>query len=117
VWASVTLGDAGKLEVAVHVDESGHITSAEPRGVQPPRALVSLVRRTVVLLQAGTFAVRGGAVTEGTEILELRAVVRSAEPQDDQDGFAADRGVAQFTQVASGRHVEVTVKVLRVETR
>ena len=35
VWAQVALGDAGKLEVAVHVDGTGHITSAEPRGREP----------------------------------------------------------------------------------
>jgi outer membrane biosynthesis protein TonB len=119
VWASVALGDAGKIEVAVHVDGSGHIASAEPRGVDPPRALVSLLRRTFVMLQAGTFAVRGREIAEGTEILALHAVVREARTEDHQDGveYEGGRGKSEFTQAASGRHVEVTVKVLRVEAR
>jgi hypothetical protein len=120
VWAQAPLGDTGKLEVEVRVDDAGHITSAEPRGVDRPKALVSLVRRTVPLLQAGIFALRNGSVSEGSEILELRAVVtESADAMDnDRLRFSYDhgRGKAGFTQ-ATGRHVEVTVKVLRVEAR
>jgi hypothetical protein len=84
------------------------------------------VRRTLPLLQAGTFAVRDGAVGEGTEILELHAVVSEVPVAADDPGpigrgglsfeYARGRGKAAFTQ-ANGRHVEVTVKVLRVEPR
>ena len=119
IWGTVALGDAGKLEVAVHIDGSGHVTSAEPRGAQPPRALVSLVRRTLLLIQAGTFAV-GGDSGGSTSIFELRAVVRAAaaDGNDDQDvgKYEQGRGTAEFTQ-ATGRHVAVTVKMLRVEPR
>src|SRR5205814_124493 len=81
LWGPLPRGEAGKMEIAVHVDGSGHIASAEPRGHDPPKALVSLVRRTMVLLEAGTFAVRAGAVSEGTEIIELRASIRDM-PED-----------------------------------
>ncbi len=125
-WGAVPFGDTGKLEVAVHIDGAGHITSAEPRGAAPHRALVSLVRRTVLLIQAGTFAVGSGDAAGSTSIFELRAAVREAAPdgKDDQDAgeYRDGRGTASFTQVArapgtSGRHVDVTVKLLRVEPR
>jgi len=109
----------------VHVDETGHITSAEPRGDSPPKALASLLRRTVPMLQAGTFAVREGGVSEGTETLELRAVVTevgipSGDSADTSDRLSwkydRGRGKAGFTQL-NGRHVEISVRVLRVESR
>jgi hypothetical protein len=121
VWASAPPGDAGKLEVAVHVDESGHITGAEPRGKVQPATLVSLVRRTVPMLQAGTFAVRDGAVTEGVEILEVHATVSDGASDDEPANggrlafeYARGRGKASFTR-AGGRRVDVTVRVLRVD--
>ena len=119
IWASQPTGDTGKLEVAIHIDETGHITGADPRGVDAPKALVSLLRRTLALLQAGIFAVRPGGVGEGTEILELRARVSDAEAGEGvatglAHEYAQGRGKAAFTQ-ASGRHVEVAVRVARVE--
>ncbi len=127
VWGGVPAGDAGKLEVAVHLDGSGHLTGSEPRGTAPPRALVSLVRRTMVLIQASTFAAR-----DTTVILELRAVVReaAADGTDDQDAVDTVSGIASFTQggqagrdgeprggspnpSGGGRHVKVTVRVVR----
>jgi hypothetical protein len=121
VWAQAPLGDAGKLEVVVHVDAAGHVSGAEPRGASPPKALVSLVRRTMVLLEASTFAVHGGEVGEGTEILEIRAAVSqvAVDPSSEGGPLSLDNhepGTAGFTQ-ANGRHVEVKVRVLKVEGR
>ena len=114
-WGGVPVGDAGKLEVAVHLDGSGHVTSAEPHGAAPPRALVSLVRRTILLIQASTFAAR-----DATVVLELRASVReaAADGTDDQDAVDAAGGTASFTQggrAGGGRHVKVMVKLVRTE--
>ena len=64
-WAALPQGDAGSVEVAITVDDGGHPTSAEPRGVDPPKILVGLLRRTFPLLQAGTFAIQGGTVGAG----------------------------------------------------
>ncbi len=120
LWsAQGPLGDSGKLEVAVHVDGTGHITSAEPLGARPRPALASLVRRILPLLQAGTFAVREGVVGEGTEVLELRAMASDVPVAADSAGVVIDlsfeyangRGKAGFTQ-PTGRRVEVTVKVI-----
>ena len=122
VWASLPIGPAGKLEVVVHIDESGHISGAEPRGAVQPRALVNILRRTIPLLQAGTFAVREGATAAGDEILELSATVSDASDASDASGapnqlafeYARGKGKARFTQ-SSGRHVEVGVRVVRIE--
>jgi outer membrane biosynthesis protein TonB len=116
IWAKVPLGDSGKLEVEIHVDESGHITRAEPRGENRPQALVQLLRRTLPLIDSGTFAVRKGQVSEGTEILTIRATVSQVEGAKDELGHDARYEFAEFTQ-PTGRHVEVTVKVLRVDPR
>jgi hypothetical protein len=116
IWAKVPLGDSGKLEVEIHVDENGRITRAEPRGENRPQALVQLLRRTIPLIDSGTFAVRKGQVSEGTEILAIRATVSQVEGAKDELGHDARYEFAEFTQ-PTGRHVEVTVKVLRVEAR
>ena len=59
MWAQAALGDAGKLEIAVHFDATGHVTGVEPRqGRARPGALLSLVRRTMVLRKASTFGCR-----------------------------------------------------------
>lgn len=121
IWGTLAPGDAGKLEVAVHIDGDGHIASAEPRGTVQPKALVNVLRRTLPLLQAGTFAVRDGATSEGTEILELAATVRDASADEDPSApsqlafeYARGRGKARFTQ-SSGRHVEIAVRVVKIE--
>jgi hypothetical protein len=118
-WAAMPPGDAGSVEVAVAVDESGHVTGAEPRGVDPPKVLVGLVRRTLPLLQAGTFAIQGGAVGAGVQIVKIGAAVREVGP-DEPNGLAFEyergRGKASFSR-GSGRRVEVSVRMLRVEPR
>lgn len=120
VWATLPPGDAGTLEAAVHVDADGHITSAEPRGAVQPKALLNVLRRTIPMLQAGTFAVREGGTGEGTEILELGARVSEAESADDGSPnqlafeYGRGRGKARFTQ-SSGRRVEISVRVIRIE--
>jgi hypothetical protein len=117
VWLTLPLGDPIKLEVEIHVDESGRITRAEPRGEKRPPALVQCLRRTIPLIDSGTFAVRKGEVTEGTEILALRATVTEAPDAKEELGHDPSYEKAWFEPKLTGRRVEVTVKVLRVETR
>jgi len=121
IWASAALGETGKLTAVIHVDEGGHVSSAEPRGLDPPKPLVSLLRRTVPLLEAGTFAIRGGEVAAGDEVLEIRATVGEAAEGAGAGSpvslsHDAEKGTAAFTQ-ANGRHVEVAVRVVRIDAR
>ncbi len=122
VWATLSSGDKLTLTALVRVDADGHVTKAEPISKDPPKALVNLLKRTIPMLQGGTFAVSGGAVTAGTETVELTAVV-SDEPADSEKGardnlafsYAAGRGRASFTQTG-GRRVDITIHVSHVET-
>jgi len=121
IWAKVALGDAGTLRVELRVNAEGHLTSAEPSGDNRPTALVNVVRRTVPLLQAGTFAVRGGAVTAGSQTIEIKAVVAEAGGDAESGGrenlafsYEGGRGMASFTQ-AGGRRVKLSVRVVKSE--
>ncbi|MEZ4314578.1 MAG: hypothetical protein R3F14_41720 [Polyangiaceae bacterium] len=121
VWASLAPGKAGTLRAVLTVDAEGHLASAEPVGENPPKHLVNVLRRTLPMLKAGTFAVKNGAVTAGTQTLELTAVV-SDEPADDsgaQDNlsftYEGGSGKASFTQTG-GRKVDISVKLVSVKT-
>lgn len=119
VWGTVAVGDTLAMSARVHVDATGHVTSAEPAAEDAPKALVSLLKRTLPMLQGGTFAVQGGAVTAGTETLELRATVRAEAPESDTRddlafSYSSGRGKASFAG-AGGHHVDVAVRVLGVE--
>jgi outer membrane biosynthesis protein TonB len=119
VWAKLALGDAGSLRVELHVGGDGHLASAEPVDENGPKALVNVLRRTVPLLQAGTFAVRGGAVTAGVETLEIKATVSDDAGGESATGgrdhlafsYSGGHGKASFTQTG-GRRVDVSVRVV-----
>ncbi len=114
-WGKLPAGDAGSIEVAITVDESGHITGYKPRDHDPPKQLVALVKRTLSLLDAGTFALKG-STSAGVEVLRIQAGV-SDVAADEAGGATAlsfGEGKAAFTQ-DSGRHVEVTLRVVKVE--
>jgi hypothetical protein len=114
-WGKLPAGDAGSIEVAITVDESGHITGYKPLDHDPPKQLVALVKRTLSLLDAGTFALKG-STGAGVEVLRIQAGV-SDVAADEAGGATAlsfGEGKAAFTQ-DSGRHVEVTLRVVKVE--
>lgn len=118
-WSKLSVGDGGAIEVAIAVDETGHITGFKPLSEDAPGHLVALVKRTLALLDAGTFAVRSGAVSAGTEVLRIRASLHDIDESELGGAaglsFAYERskGKAGFTQ-PGGRHVEVSVEVVRV---
>ncbi len=121
-WSKLSAGNAGKLRVELRVDAEGHIAGADPLGEAPPKHLVNILRRTLPLLQAGTFAVRGSTPTAGTQTLELEAVVTDEPAGDDEAGardklafsYEGGRGKASFTQTG-GRRVDVSVRVVSVK--
>jgi hypothetical protein len=117
IWSTLPLGDAGKIEVAIAVDETGHITSAEPRSKDAPKALLNILRRTMPLLEAGTFAIKKGTVSAGVDVFELRAhVIEKGATDDLGHTYANGRGTAILEQPGNMR-VEIAVKLLRVEAR
>jgi hypothetical protein len=123
-WAALPLGDAGTIEITIDIDETGHITGWRPVDASPPKQLVSMVRRTMVLLESGTFSLKSGSIARGVQVLKLRARVSEADPDTDdapaggvrlQFTYEGGRGTAAFTQLS--RRVEVSVQVVRVEIK
>jgi outer membrane biosynthesis protein TonB len=115
-WGKLPVGEAGAIEVAITIDETGHITGYKPLASDPPTQLLALVKRTIALLDAGTFALKG-SVGAGVEVLRIQAGVSDLDAAE-AGGVAAlsfGEGKAAFTQ-EGGRHVEVTLRVVKVET-
>ena len=114
-WGKLPVGDVGAIDVAITVDESGRITGSRALDREPPKQLTALVKRTIALIDSGTFELKG-SVGAGVEILHIQASV-SDVATDVAGGATAlsfGEGKAAFTQ-EGGRHVEVTVRVVKVE--
>ena len=114
-WAKLPVGDAGAIEVAITVDEGGRITGSRALDRDPPKQLLALVKRTIALIDAGTFELKG-SLGAGAEVLRIQATL-SDVATDVAGGATAlsfGEGKSAFTQ-EGGRHVEVTVKVVKVE--
>ncbi len=122
-WATLPVGSAGSIDVVVNISDEGRITGFEPITKDPPRHLTNAVKRTLALLQGGVFAIAGGSVTAGQQVLRLSVELSDTTvAEEDASGAAAfglasrwegKKGVASFTQM-SGRHVEITVEFVRV---
>ncbi|MDI1432558.1 hypothetical protein [Polyangium sorediatum] len=122
-WGKLPVGGGGSIEVAMIISEEGKITGVEPLAPNPPAHLLKAAKNTMALLRGGTFALQGGSVTAGKQILRLSVELSDTDAPEDPSGAGAfglahrwegKRGVASFTQT-SGRHVEITVEFLRVE--
>jgi outer membrane biosynthesis protein TonB len=114
-WGKLPVGDVGAIDVAITVDESGRITGSRALDRDPPKQLLALVKRTIALIDSGTFELKG-SVSAGVEILHIQASV-SDVATDVEGGATAlsfGEGKAAFTQ-EGGRHVEVTIRVVKVE--
>ncbi|MBW2458864.1 MAG: hypothetical protein JRI68_30470 [Deltaproteobacteria bacterium] len=122
-WSRLPIGRAGRLEIAVTLDDEGKITAVVlPDDAAGP--LRALVDRTMALLRAGRFALShsGGAGEETLRIeveLSQRAPIEhdSAKPTDalklgHQAPTPTVPGKAFFT-LASGRHFEAAITVVR----
>lgn len=122
LWQPLPLGPAGDITLAIRVDDDGRIASAVPQGDQVPAHLGQLADRTVRLLRSGRFALRDGQTGAGVQTLRISVTLTQEEvPMPDSPGGAFALGFeppwkgrpgrAYFT-LASGKHVEVTVRVI-----
>ncbi len=114
-WGKLPVGEAGAIEVAITVDESGRITGYRALDRDPAKQLVALVKRTIALIDSGTFELKG-SVGAGVEILRIQASVSdvAADVEGGVTSLSFGEGEAAFTQ-EGGRHVEVTLRVVKVE--
>jgi hypothetical protein len=122
-WARRPLGPGGRAVVTLSVDGDGRITETR-FDVPPSEELQRLVRRTVLMLGTGRFALARGEVRAGSETLEIAVTLSERAPADEDSasddavalGFDApgptSPGRAWFT-LASGRHFEASVRVVR----
>jgi hypothetical protein len=124
IWQSLPLGAAGSFDLTIAIDEDGHITSAVPSSAAVPPHLSRLAERTISLLRAGRFALSRTDATAGEETLRIGVVLSSVGAPAESDpsstgpfdlGFEppspGHAGRAYFT-LRSGRHVEVSVKIV-----
>ncbi len=124
VWGKLRLGDAGKFDLRIEVDDAGKIVSAAPTTSAIAPHLAGLVQRTLPFLRAGRFALSHANVEAGVQTLEVSvslSEVAGGVPDDESSagpyalGFEPPSGGrpgrAYFT-LRSGRHVEVLVKVV-----
>jgi hypothetical protein len=123
VWRSLPPGSAGTARIVLEVDAEGRIAGWKPEGESVAPHFEGLVKRTLLLLRSGTFAIQGGAVTAGSQTLEISAAVSdvAAEPEEPAAvdlawRFEDGRGTASFTQ-AGGRRVEIRLRVVHAVLR
>ncbi|MEP7125913.1 MAG: hypothetical protein ABJE95_33585 [Byssovorax sp.] len=116
-WAKLPVGEAGAIEVALSVDESGRVTGFRSLDRDPPKQLLALVKRTIALIDSGTFELKG-SIGAGVEVLRIQASVSdlTADVAGGMVALSNGDGKAAFTQ-EGGRHVEVTLRVLKIETQ
>lgn len=114
-WGQLPVGNGGAIEVALSVDAGGRITGFRALDRDPPKQLLALVKRTIALIDSGTFELKG-SLGAGVEVLRIQATVSdlAADVEGGTVGFSNGDGKAGFTQ-EHGRHVDVTVKVVKVE--
>jgi hypothetical protein len=120
-WSEIELGDGGTVRIAIDIDENGRLKSFTPLEKNPPKQLRNLAKRTFDLLQSGTFALRGGAVTAGRQTVEVSASVSMTDKPattggliELSHGFENGLGRAHFVQ-STGREVRFRVRVIRIE--
>jgi hypothetical protein len=88
--------------------------------------MVHLLERTLVLLRSGRFAIAGGVVRRGTEVLELTAYLLQERADDrygesdqvlrlDYEAPRAGRPGKAALQLGSGRRLEVLVRLVGTE--
>jgi hypothetical protein len=127
IWPRLPLGPGGSADVTLAVDEQGKVRLVEPPPDKPPipPLFLAIVRRTLILLASGRFALDPRYASAGVESLRISVNVTAEQPPSDSVlraggafGLGADAptdarpGRAYFT-LASGRHVDVTVQRLR----
>jgi hypothetical protein len=127
IWTLLPLGPAAAADVTLAVDDDGkvRIVDRPPNAPPIPPLLETVIRRTLVLLASGRFALDPRHATAGTEPLRISVTVTQQDPPSEQAlqaggafGLGAEAptdtrpGRAYFT-LASGRHVDVTVQRIR----
>ncbi len=116
-WKRLPVGEVGRITVTITIDDEGKIASTQTTE-EAPRSLRELVRKTLLHLKIGRFALARGVAGAGTEVLGVEVVLSDREKLEDaegvQIGFTSPRpgtpGSGYFT-LTSGRHLEAKVTI------
>ena len=119
-WATVPMGPAGSADLTLVLDSDAKPHVKEPIDPRVPAPLRRLIQKTMLVLSGGRFAAAGEA--PGSQRLRIAVSVTQLAPapaSEMQSGGAFglgfeppnDQRVSRaFFTLASGRHIEVTVR-------
>jgi hypothetical protein len=103
-WAELPFGNHGSARVVIDVGEDGRITLVERDGAQTlPPPLERMLKRTLLLLRAGRFALSRRGSGAGRESFEIEVTLSQIPPPEgdwDDPGHTASIG---FTPPKPGR--------------
>jgi len=123
-WRSLPVGTTAEARVAFRIGEDGKITDYELREPKPQRFVRDLLRRARLLLEGGQFALRPDWTGPGSQTFDVKVELTRREPADDpileptdimHRGYerpTGDRPGRAFFTAASGRHVELIVRIV-----
>jgi hypothetical protein len=122
-WASMPVGPAGSTELTLILDADAKPRTGEPLDPRLPPPLRRMILKTLLVLSGGRFAISGDAPS--MQKLRIAASVTQLAPPAGAQAQAGgafglgfeppdDRRVSRaFFTLASGRHIEVTVRPSR----
>jgi hypothetical protein len=127
-WRELPAGRVGTIRVELSVDQDNHLGAAKrwkahPGEPSPPAVLERMVERTLLLLQAGQFAL-SGSNQPGTERLSIEVELRDGPAEDDGSTNVVSKGFVGATpghpgqarfRYGTGRSFEATVTIVRSE--
>lgn len=123
LWSKLPLGPAGGFHLVIQIDDQRHLASAKPDEKTLSPVLQHLLARTLLMLQAGQFALDQRNVASGAEKLHVELDVSMRAPSDQINveptdtielGFKPpthDKPGRGYFTLASGRHVEAKVTI------
>lgn len=122
VWDELPLGSAGQIRVVIRVNDSGKIEETKlDEKPAPPKPLVTLVERTLLLLKAGRFALKAEG-RAGSETLRIEVTLSAVAAEEDYEdprhtvamGFeppAPGRAGRSYFVHAAGRRFDAKITV------
>jgi hypothetical protein len=126
-WRSLPWGAGAEARITFTLGEKGELVDAKIHDPQPPSYLAVLLRRSVLLLKRGHFALQANQQAPGEQTFRVSVRLSRRAPSDNpfaepyhimQRGFTAptpDRPGHAFFTSASGRHVDLTVTAVDPE--
>jgi hypothetical protein len=123
VWSSLPLGNAGSTEIVLAVDENSQPRLGEGSFAGAPAHLRRLIQKTLVVLASGRFAPTDTSAHGNARVKVAVTLTQLHAPSELEraaggvfglgfEGADAHQVSRAFFTLASGRHVELTVKSL-----